>query len=163
MKKILFTLCAFVFAFILVSCSKSNDYRDDLPCSEIARAVCDEADVDGGYSAYEKEHIAFLFENTNLYNDCCVMYSTEVTDINEIGVFHCENKDNAKSLAETVSEYLTDMQTEQKAFIESYAPRELPKLKSAEVREYGNYVIYLIMNDEDKEDAIEEIVEKLKK
>ena len=163
MKKIFFILSAFILTIILASCSKSNDYRDDIPCSDLARAICDEAEVGGGYSAYEKDHIAFLFDNTTLANDSSIMYSTEVTDINEIGVFHCENKDNAKSLAETVSKYVTDMQTEQKAFIESYAPREVPKLNGAEVREYGNYVIYLIMNDEDKEDAIEEIEEKLKK
>ena len=89
------------------------------------------------------------------------MYSTAVTDINEIGVFHCENKDNAKDLTEIVSKYITDMQSEQKAFIGSYAPRELPKLESAEVHQYGNYVIYLIMNDEDKEDSIEDIAEIL--
>ena len=159
MKKIFFLL----LAISLVSCSKSNDYRDDLSCADLAREICDEADVSSGYSEYEKEHVAFLFDSDALYDDCSVIYSTDVTDINEIGVFHCENKDNAKGLAEIITKYITDMQTEQKAFIASYAPRELPKLDGAEVHQYGNYVIYLIIDDGDKQDVIEEIEEKLKK
>ena len=163
MKKIFFILSAFLLIFILTACSKSSSYRNDIPCSELAREICDEADAAGGYSAYENDYIGFLFDSASLYNDCSVMYSTEVTDINEIGVFHCENKDNAKSLAESLTKYITDMQTEQKAFISSYAPRELPKLENAEVHQYGNYVIYLVMSDEDKQDAIEEIEDTLKK
>ena len=159
MKKIFFLL----LAISLASCSKSNSYRDDISCNHLAREICDEADADGSYSEYEKEHVAFLFDSASLYDDCSVIYSTDVTDINEIGVFHCENKDNAKSLAEIITKYITDMQTEQKAFIASYAPRELPKLDGAEVHQYGNYVIYLIIDDGDKQDVIEEIEDALKK
>ena len=162
MKKIFFILSTFLLIFILTACSKSNSYRNDIPCSELAREICDEADAAGGYSAYENDYIGFLFDSASLYDDCSVMYSTEVSDINEIGVFHCENKDNAKSLAESLTKYITDMQTEQKAFISSYAPRELPKLENAEVHQYGNYVIYFIISDDDKPDAIEEIEEMLK-
>ena len=162
MKKFVVLIFCFLLLILLVSCSKSNSYRDDIPCSDIARDLCDKSEVMGGYSEYDKNHVAFLFEDTSLYDDCSVRYSTEVTDINEIGVFHCNNKDNAKALTETVSKYITETQTDQKAFIESYAPREVPKLENAEVRQYGNYVIYLVMSAEDKEDAIEEIEKFLK-
>ncbi len=163
MKKISISLFSLLLSLLLVSCSKEVAYRDDIPCANLSSELCDEADVSGGYSQYDNDHVAFLFESTTLYDDCSILYSTEVTDINEIGVFHCKNNDDTKSLAETVSKYIRDMQTEQKAFIESYAPREVPKLENAEVRQYGNYVIYLIMSAEDKEDAIEEIEEILRK
>ena len=161
MKKISFLIFTLVLSLIFVSCSKDVTYRDNLTCSAISSEICDEAEVLGGYSAYEKDHVAFLFENTALYDDCAILYSTEVTDINEIGVFHCKNNDDAKNLTETVSKYIRDMQTEQKSFIESYAPREVPKLENAEVRQYGNYVIYLIISADDKEDATEKIGELL--
>lgn len=161
MKKFSLLFFCLLFSFLFVSCSKEVAYRDDVPCSDISRELCDEADVPGGYSAYDNDHVAFLFDNTELYDDCSILYSTEVTDINEIGVFHCKNNDEIKALAETVSKYISDMQTEQKAFIESYAPREVPKLENAEVRQYGNYVIYLIISADDKEDATEKIGELL--
>ena len=159
MKKILMLI--FTLSFLLTSCQGATVYRDDIPCASLCREICDEADAYGGYSAYDREHIAFLFGESALYDDCAVMYSTEVTDINEVGVFHCENADSAKALAETVLAYINEMQTEQMAFIESYAPRQVPKLQSAEVRQYGNYVIYLVLSEDDKADAIEEITELL--
>ena len=163
MKKFFALFFSFISIFLLVSCSKSNPYRDDIPCTELSKVICDEAEVSGGYSSYDSEHIAFLFEDTSLFDECSVIYSTEVNDINEAGVFHCQNKDSAKMLTESVSKYITEMQTNERAFIESYAPRQMPKLENAEVHQYGNYVIYLIMNDEDKEDTIEEIEKMLKK
>ena len=147
---------------ILVSCSSTAIYRNDIPCSVISHSICDEADDAGEYSEYGNDHLEFFFGDTALYDDHCVMYSTEVTDINEIGVFHCKDEESAKELTKIVSKYIAEQQNEQKAFIASYAPREVPKLENAEVRRYGNYVIYLILNDDDKQDAIEEIEKLLK-
>ena len=163
MKKIFVLFLSFILIVLLVSCSKSNPYRDDISCSDLLDAIRDEAEVNGGYSIYDSEHIAFLFEDTSLFDECSVIYSTDVTDINEAGVFHCKDKDSAKALTESVSKYISEMQTNERAFIESYAPRQMPKLENAEVHQYGNYIIYLIINDEDKEDAIEEIEKMLKK
>ena len=165
MKKISFSLflLSLLLVVLLVSCSKTQVYRDDISCQTLCKAVCDKAEVSGGYSEYDNDHVAFLFGEDSLYEDCSIMYSTEVTDINELGFFHCENKDNAKEFAEIVSKYITEMQNDQKAFIESYAPSQVPKLRNAEVRQYGNYVIYLVMSADDKEDAIEEIEKMLEK
>lgn len=163
MKKIFVLFLSLISIILLVSCSKSKPYRDDLPCSELSQVICDEAEVNGGYSLYDNDYIAFLFEDTSLFDECSVIYSTDVTDINEAGVFHCQDKDSAKMFTESVSKYISEMQTNERAFIESYAPRQMPKLENAEVRQYGNYVIYLIMNDENKEDALKEIEKMLKK
>ena len=153
MKKIFTLFLSLILIISVVSCSKSTSYRDDIPCSKISKAICDEAEVDGGYSMYDSEHIGFLFEDTSLFDECSVVYSTEVTDINEVGVFYCGDKDSAKALTESVSKYITEMQAEQKAFIESYAPRQVPKLENAEVRQYGNYVIYLILDETTQKNA----------
>ena len=161
MKKIL--IFVFILSFLLTSCSSSDVYYDNVPTLSVCQEICDEAYTDGGYSLYDAEHIAFLFGENARYKDCTVMYSTEVTDINEVGVFHCEDTDSANALAEILLEYISDMQTEQRAFIESYAPRQVPKLQNAEVRQYGNYVIYLVLSEDDKADAIEEIEEILGK
>ena len=66
---------------------------------------------------------------------------------------------SAKEFFGTVSSYLEDQRVTQKAFIESYAPREVPKLEGAEARRYGHYVVYTILSAEDKK-AVWDLTDK---
>ena len=164
MKKYFITPFIFLLLLVLLSsCAQSTAFHDDLSCKELAEKLSAEADTPYGYSEYTREDIALLLNNTSLFDDSCFIYSTEVEDINEIAVFHCESKDNAKQLTKIILNYIFRQQEEQRAFIESYAPREALKLDGARVYQYGNYVVYLMLDDDDKEDAIEEIEEILRK
>ena len=58
--------------------------------------------------------------------------------------------------------YISDLQENQKAFIASYAPREIPKLEDAEVRRYKSYVIYTVLDENSRLEAFEEINDLLK-
>ena len=151
-----------ILILILPSCAKSS-YRDDILCSKISTELYDEADIISEYSVYSREDIDFLFNGTSLYDDLSVLYSTDVNDISEIGVFHCSDEEKASELLSVVEKYISDMQKNQKAFIASYAPREVQKLERAEARRYGNYVIYTILDDNSHSEAFEEARELLQK
>ena len=164
MKKILLIfLTLAVMSSMLVSCKKEPSYRDDISCELLSDEIYDEADLTEAFSKYTEEERSFLFRDVSLYDDCSVIYSTEAIDISEIGVFHCPDNDSAQRLYELISEYVTEQQTYQRAFISSYAPYELTKLDDATSRRYGSYVIYMILEKNHQYDAwdkIEEILEK---
>ena len=151
------------FCFILVplllicSCS-SGAYTDTLSCEEIRKriisAVGDEEylELDSGDAEYY-----FSLDGCREYS---VRYSSSTNDIGEFGIFHAEDEEAALELLEECREYVRDKQTEQRAFIQSYAPTELKKLDGAEAFRFGNYVIFTVLEGNDSE-QVKTSVEKL--
>lgn len=139
------------FCFILVplllvcSCS-SGAYTDTLSCEEIREriisSVGDEEylELDSGDAEYY-----FSLDGCREYS---VRYSSSTNDIGEFGIFHAEDEESALELLEECRGYLKEKQTEQRAFIQSYAPTELKKLDGAEAYRFGNYVIFTILEKE---------------
>ena len=147
-----FLLFAFICQlFLFTSCLSKIKYRDGIPCHDISEAFIQSQNNSVEYSYYTEEEISFLLDLPEYVNDLSVAYSTDASDIDEIGIFHCTDEKSAKEFFDTLSSYLSEQQATQKAFIESYAPREVPKLEAAEARRFGNYVIYTILSAEDKQ------------
>lgn len=149
----------FILALTFASCSKKVEYKNDLACEPLAKDLSALCPVDDGYSEYGEDQIRFFFENTSIHDDYAIFYSTNAEDINEIGIFHCPNEDSAEEMARITENYIKMMQDTQINFISSYAPYEIPKLESAEVRRYGNYVVYTIL-DTDERRSVYSLLEK---
>ena len=145
--------------FIFIACSKKGNYRDDIPCRDVSEAFIQSQSGSVEYSQYSREELSFFLDIPEYVTDLSAIYSTDVNDINETGIFRCTDETSAKEFFGTVSAYLEEQRVTQKAFIESYAPREVPKLEGAEVRRYGNYVVYTILSAEDKK-AVWELTDK---
>ena len=154
MKRMTAFALAFIFLF-LAGCQKP-EYRDDLSCREIADRLCDLLPVSGGYEQFGKEHLQYSFDNADGYEDECLMYSVLSENINEIGVFHADEEENVQALRQNCEQYLARMREEERAFIESYAPREAAKLDAAEVRVFGEYIIYVVLSPEDRDKVFDE-------
>ena len=151
-----------VLATLLSSCAKKEkDYVDDLPCSEIADTVEEQLPVDFGYETFGGEHLRYYFEDTKTHDDACLRYTVRSEDIGEFGIFHTPNEESRKEIEELCEKYLETLREEKTAFIESYAPEELPKLERAEVRTFGNYVAYAILSDDDRKLFFETVEKKL--
>lgn len=154
MKRITAGVLSFLF-LILAGCQRI-EYRDDLPCREIADRLCDLLPVTGGYAQFGKDHLTYSFENADGYEDECLMYSVLSEDVNEIGVFLADDEEDAEELKTRCEEYLSRMREEERAFIESYAPREAAKLDASEVRVFGEYVIYTVLSPDDRDRVFDE-------
>jgi hypothetical protein len=76
-------------------------------------------------------------------------------------VLHAKDNDSAKILYKELCGYINEQKNSQRAFIESYAPEELPKLDSARVIQIGNYVIYSISSEESAKKISSEITSAL--
>ncbi len=164
MKNFFLSAISLILIILLLSgCTNKMAYRDDIACKTITEAVTNTIPVPDGYAEYDEEYLRFMIKETSLHDDFSIYYSTEANDINEIGVFHCPDEQSANTLEETMTLYIEEQKTVQRSFIQSYAPQEIPKLEDAEVRRYGNYVIYLVLDKSKKNDAwtlIEDILKE---
>ena len=154
--KSLFCVLLLASAIFLSSCA-NKDYADDVKCANIIASVEEILPDTQEYEVFGEEHIKYNFENARAQDDACILYSADSTDINEIGIFHAPSEGLVASLAEDVENYLQNMRTDQRAFIESYAPNEISKLDGSRIYVFGNYVVYTILPTNERDAAIEEI------
>ncbi len=158
MKK--FILLTAIAAAVLTSCAKVG-YTDSISCRDIVNTVIETADGENEYEPFETSHIEHYFKSTDKYDDYYAVYSTDTSDIDEIGIFHASSKDNAEALVKECRSYIEELQENSRAFIASYAPEELPKLDGAQVRRFGNYVIYTVLDEEHTNEIFEQVKKRL--
>ena len=155
-------LCIFLLLLLpFSSCAKTEEYRDDVACRPLTTKLAELCPVENGYSELGDEQLKYFFEGTDLPTDYSMIGSNDMEDINEIGIFHCKNKEDAEKMLELTKKYIENMQATQVNFISSYAPYEIPKLEGADVRRYGNYVVYVILDTNEQKTAFSAIENEL--
>ena len=109
------------------------------------------AELDSNFLGLTKLSAGDLGEHAVLIN----VYGT---NIDEYGVFRAGTK-SASELKSVVEDYLSKRVA---SWMEEYMPEEKPKLTNAEVRTAGDYVMYCILSDSDKETAFKAFENALK-
>ena len=74
-----------------------------------------------------------------------------------------KNEAKAIELFEESKLYIKNLQEQKRDFLSNYAPDEVKKLNSAEVRRFGNYIIFTISDPDDKNYVFSKAEEILKK
>ena len=77
------------------------------------------------------------------------------------GFFHVTDG-NADSMEALLKDYLTRSYEKNQSWYDSYIPKEIPKLRDAEVKVFGNYVIYTICSKEDRAAVFSAVADLLK-
>ena len=157
MKRIFCTLLALILLLAISSCSPKKSYNNGIGCAQLYDGIADGIGENNQYLEFDSLHTEMYFPNTEEYDDCHTVYSSNVNDINEIGIFHAPDEPSARALQQSCEAYISDMQENSRAFISSYAPEELPKLDGAQVHRFGNYVVYLILPDTVADEVLEKI------
>ena len=142
-RVIIVSLLCLVFS----SCA-SGGYSDSLDSRELAKQLTGEISEFGDYVEYDDDEINDLLGLSADGCDVSVIYSKDSDDQGEIGIIRSASEADAKEVLHKTQEYLEQMRVERRAFVESYLPRELSKLSSAEARRFGSYVIYTILESE---------------
>jgi len=146
----------------LASCARTK-YTDVTPCKDVSALAAQELGDGLEYTEFDASHREFYFTDSELYDDCSLIYSTDTNNINEIGVFHATDEKAAKHLEAKCLDYIEEMREGERAFIASYAPEELPKLDGAKVHRFGNYVVYTVLPKDRSYDVIDKIENSLMK
>ena len=137
----------------LASCGDKNSssYRNDVTVG----AVCDAAEgcvptADGYYNyADDSEYLDFNFEGANSLIESYEIRIARASDnINQFGVFKV--KDGSANVMKTICQTYIDIMMERWVSQANYIFDEHPKMENAEVRVFGNYVVYTMLLPSDK-------------
>ena len=145
MKKRFFTVL-FALFLLFPSCG-GPDYRNDLSAEELSKKCARELNFQDfaleGSDAFPKEN------RPGLAPDVSVCYSTNGNNLDEICIWKASGE-KPRQVASFLADSLFERYEENESFYQSYIPEELPKLRDAEVRVYGNYVVYAVLSPEQK-------------
>ena len=162
MKRIFPILLILSLIVSLSACQKKQTvYRDDLSCADLTEAVEAQIPVNFGYESLGGDHIRYYFDNTGLPDDHSLRYSVLSEDLNEVGIFHSPTEASAEEMLRLTERYLATILEEKAAFVESYAPKEVPKLAGAEAKNIGNYTVYAILEEKDRALVFETVAKML--
>ena len=159
MKKYLLCIISLCLCLLFASCDTAK-YRSDVPCSDIANALSAEISGTESYARYRDDELSFMLEDSSLYDDCCFLYSRSSDDISEIAVLHSSSDTDA--LLRSINAYAASQIREKRSFIENYLPTECQKLEGCEARRFGEYVVFVMLNDEAKKVVFDEVETLLK-
>ena len=151
MKKQRFFAYVLTFFTLLtaVSCKKANKaYSDVISAAELAQEMEEELD----HTEFRTAHNNWLDDYVTLpegLSDYRICFSADGSNLNEFGIWHVR-ADQIAPLEATLRAYLAESLLRNREFYNSYIPQETPKLEHAEVRVFGNYVCYAILDENDR-------------
>lgn len=163
MKRFLIASLAILMLFSLASCQKQDQYADVEPEILIQKGLS--ALGDGvKYTEVEDEeyYLSDYFTEPEWVDDSEIYVAVNQAqgsgyNINEVGIFEVEGN-HSSDMRQKLRSYLEDSYKNNQSWYDSYMPEETPKLRDAEVKVFGKYVVYAILNKEDRAaffDAVE--------
>ena len=161
-KKTLFfvLILACLAPLAMASCkNRSVHYTDTLPAEELAEEVREELE----YSDFGEATGDWLADYVTMpedLTDYTICFSTNGNNLNEFGIWHVTS-DQVAPVEATLRTYLAESLLRNRSFYDSYIPNETAKLAEAEVRVFGNYVCYAILNSRDRATFFHTVEEEL--
>ena len=150
---LLLAVCA--LAALLAGCGGGK--TKNVPVSELADKVSaalgksDMADPGANYVR------GYMRRTPDEIGEYIILKNVMGTNIDEFGIFKAGTMD-AAALKEMIEGYIKILQDSWM----NYQPEEEPKLKGAEIKTVGDYTMYAILSDSDKETAFKAFESALK-
>ncbi|MBQ8397348.1 MAG: DUF4358 domain-containing protein [Clostridia bacterium] len=145
-------------ALALAACGGDN-YKTDVPVADLQSALEPLIEHADHLDTADADYLRFNFAGTDAADERLVRLPVSGTTLDEYGIFRAASADGTAALADACEAYL---QTRNDAWLGLYLVEEYPKLRDAEVKVIGNYVVYLILSEDEKAAVIEKIEETLK-
>ena len=158
MKRIITALLALILLLSLAAC-KSTNYADDKKVTDLADGIVTALNDGKSYSTAEADFLDSYFTKPDYVTELVIRFSTDGNDLNEFGIYHV-SEGKAEDMKALLTKYVTDFYDLYNA---NYLPEETPKLRDAEVKVFGNYVVYAMLNDADRENLFSTVESALKK
>ncbi len=142
----------------LVSCG-SPALRSDLPVADLSAEIEPLIPNRDHLDTADEDYLRFNLSGTEIAADRLVRLSVSGTSLDEYGIFLADSPDDTAALSDACAAYLKQRND---AWMHTYMVEEYPKLRDAEVKVIGQYVVYLILSDAEKETVVSAIEEALK-
>lgn len=156
MKKILILS---VCLLSLTACARRAPvYRTDVEVKTVQEEVDGLLYHTDSLISYDPDDVRFYLELPEEYcNDCIVRAQTSSVSIDEYGIFHCRNEEEAEVLEDLLEDYLERSLEGKREWLQSYNPAELQKLERSDVERFGSYVFYGILDPPTERLAMERV------
>ena len=158
-KKLLVLSSAILLLSIFAGCgSKDAKVKNDVAVTDVSAAVTAKLSDDALVSV-DADYIKGMMKmDVSDYDSYDVKINSKGVNIDEVGVFKAKDASQVATVEKAVKDYI---QMRKDTWMVEYMPEERPKLDSAEVKTLGNYVIYVILPDDDKAAALDAFTKAL--
>ncbi|MBQ8311432.1 MAG: DUF4358 domain-containing protein [Clostridia bacterium] len=161
MKRIFTVLLTLSLTVSFASCFRAYSFADNVMISEITEEILDELNSPLHYMVDNTGFTDEYFALPDYVTEHAVLYTGDTNNIDEFGIFHVTDG-NASAMETLLRErYLTASYEKNREFYDSYIPDESPKLRDAEVKSIGNYVVYAIMSAADRNTVFNAVRDEL--
>ena len=141
-----FILCITLFVS-LPACQKKQ-YADAIPTDTLAEEAQKALGATvGDYTVADARLLDGYFTRPEAVDDFTVLLCADRNNIDEFGIFHVKDGD-PRVLKDLLADYLGTSLAQNRDWYASYIPAEIPKLRDAEVRGLGNYVVYAVLSSD---------------
>ena len=141
-------LVLFCTIFMLSSCSGEEGPKKEIDTAQVAKILAEKTPTE---SAWINEDQTFIKEYTTLpdfVRSSAIYYAQNTNSLDEFGIFLVDAGKAKMLRLQLAEEYLKKRYDENLEWYNSYMPTETPKLREAEVRIYGDCVVYAILSVE---------------
>lgn len=133
---------------LLSACARQTGYSDHLSADALADGLLQRRDMLRDVDNMTKNY----FPMPDYVLSHSVYYAAESNNADQFGVFRVKEGCAADCKRLLEEEYLSPLLEEKGDFYRSYTAKEAEKLEDAEVRVFGNYVIYAILDVRERND-----------
>ena len=146
MKKRIFAVLLTAVLLALPSCTKNTppSYRSDKTAVEVYSAVAEVVSTDAPLAAVDTDYVRYrMMLDTSIMEDYAIYMQNTGSSLDEIGIIKAIGNDTA-AVEKAVQDYLTQRNEE---WTGMYLVEEYPKLRDAEYRIFGQYVVYGMLSE----------------
>ncbi len=158
-KFICLSLALIMLLGLFAACGGGIAARDDVAVKDISSAV---AGALGGENYVEPPE-SYVTGSMKLDPAAFAEYSIQMNskgiNIDEFGIFKGSDAKQTANIETAVKDYLAYRVD---GWMPEYMPEERPKLDNAQIKTMGNYVMYVILSDDDSKTALGEFEKALK-
>ncbi len=150
MKRIaVIVLATVVSAVLLASCRSSSLPSPD--AMELANEILETLGETDSFALADSETVDIVFGcDSSVYEDYCVMYSTEDISADIIAIFKSPDDETQDETEEMLEEFLNTRLNDFKG----YAPLEVQKIENTKLITYGSYDILIIISEFDSAKSV---------
>lgn len=146
---------------LLLSLASCKQYRNDLSPDALSEPAVSALGSPADYTVAAEGYLDDYFTTPSYVSAYRICFATDGNNLDEFGIYHVE-EGNASAMKTVLENYLTDSFAKNQTWYDSYIPTETPKLRDAEVKIFGNYVVYVIADKEDRAALLSTLEELLK-
>ena len=164
MKKIFRTVVCILLATVALGATacKKEVYQKDINAKEIADTLCQKTPTESKWIDNDQNFIKEYIPSTDAVRESYVYYAQNTNDLDEFGIFEVEEGKAQEVRNQLLTGYLKKRYDDNLEWYNSYMPTETPKLRDAEVRVFGNCVVYAVLSKENRKAFFDECEKLLK-